>query len=360
MTPKERILAVLNGDTPDLIPFVMYEELVPRGCFEREMRDRGAALLLFCSPVWSETPNVSVKYNTKNGIRTVTYQTPRGEVSERSRTRMDKLDQGGAIGIDGLIKSEHDFDPVISMIDDTEFHLDPDSYSAAVSQTGEDGIVFSPGPDAPFSGTISYFGSHGGLANWVYARQDCPEAFARLVAAEERKVERQLSALFESNADIVALGAIDGQEGRRLFVKGGVSDYYLNAIDRLHERGKRCSLHTHAANNSLYLDLIGKSGVDILESYAAPPMGDTTLAQAREECGEGTPIIAAAPENEFLLGPERTREYVLSLIESDPRPDRLMFGLSEMGTFGLTEETEPLFQDGLRALMDAVEEYGTP
>ena len=360
MTPRERILAVLNGGTPDLIPFLVYEELVPRGEFEREMRDRGAALLVFHSPVWSETPNVKIRYHTKNAIRTITYQTPKGEVSEQSRTHMDKLDQGGAIGIDGLIKTEQDFDPVISMIDDTEYHVDPGTYHAAAKQVGDDGIVFSPGPDAPYSGTISYFGSHGGLTNWVYAQQDFPEAFARLVAAQERKVERQVEALLESQAEIVALGAIDGQEGRSLFVSGGVSDYYLHTIDRFHQRGKKCSLHTHASNNSIYLDLIGKSGVDILESYAAPPMGDTTIAQARQQCGEETPVIAAAPENEFLLGSERTKEYVLSLIESDPRPDRLMFGLSEMGTFGLTEETESIFRDGLRALMDAVEEYGTP
>lgn len=360
MTPRERVRAVLGGRTPDMIPFLIYEELVPRGEFEREMRDRGAALLVFCSPVSSEAPNVSVQYLTRNAIRTVTYHTPKGKISEHSRTHMDNLDQGGTIGIDGLIKSDADFEPVISMIDDTEFHIDSESLRSAVNQVGEDGLVFTPGPDAPYSGTISYFGSHGGLKNWVYAQQDYPEAFARLVAAQERKVERHIKALLESQAEIIALGAIDGQEGRSLFISGGVSDYYLNAVERFHKRGKKCSLHMHAANNSIYLDLIGKSDVDILESYAAPPMGDTTLEEARENCGDETPIIVAAPENEFLLGPERTKAYVLSLIESDPRPDRLLFGLSEMGTFGLTEKTEPVFRDGLRALMDAIELYGSP
>ena len=360
MTPRERVRAVLSGSAHDLIPFVMYEELVPRGEFERELRDRGAALLLFFSPVRSETPNVSVLYHTECSVRTATYRTPAGEISERSRTHMTKLDQSGAIGIDGMIKCEGDFDPVIAMIDDIQYQVDPAVYQTAISRIGEDGIVFVPGPDAPFSATISYFGSHGGLTNWIYAQQDYPKAFARLVAAQNRKTERQLIAILDSPAEIIALGAIDGQEGRRLFTDGGVVDYYRDSVQRFHSRGKMCSVHTHAANNSIYLDLIGASHVDILESYAAPPMGDTTLMEARHVCGEETPIIVAAPENEFLLGPERTREYVLSLIESDPRPDRLMFGLSEMGTFGLTPETEMVFKDGIRALMDALEEHGSP
>ena len=41
-----RINAVLDGGQPDQVPFAPYDELVPRGEFSREMRNRGMGLLI--------------------------------------------------------------------------------------------------------------------------------------------------------------------------------------------------------------------------------------------------------------------------------------------------------------------------
>jgi hypothetical protein len=40
----ERINAVLHHRKPDKIPFAPYDNLIPRGDFEREMRNRGMKL----------------------------------------------------------------------------------------------------------------------------------------------------------------------------------------------------------------------------------------------------------------------------------------------------------------------------
>lgn len=53
MTPTERIEAVLRGGRPDRVPFVPYDNLVPRGSFERELRDRGMGLCLRRSAISS-------------------------------------------------------------------------------------------------------------------------------------------------------------------------------------------------------------------------------------------------------------------------------------------------------------------
>ena len=44
MNVLERINAVLHGERPDRVPYVPYDNLVPRGDFERELRNRGMGL----------------------------------------------------------------------------------------------------------------------------------------------------------------------------------------------------------------------------------------------------------------------------------------------------------------------------
>jgi hypothetical protein len=60
----------------------------------------------------------------------------------------------------------------------------------------------------------------------------------------------------------------------------------------------------------------------------------------------------------FWYGRDQTKAYTLDLLERDPRPDRLVIGMTEMGTYGITDdETERAFKDGLRAIMDAIDEF---
>ena len=57
-------------------------------------------------------------------------------------------------------------------------------------------------------------------------------------------------------------------------------------------------------------------------------------------------------------GADETRAYTLDLLESDPQPARLVIGMTEMGTYGVTDdESERVFQEGVRAIMDAIDAF---
>jgi hypothetical protein len=60
-----RINAVLHHAAPDKVPFAPYDNLVPRGDFERELRNRGLGLCLRRSTIWNEMPHVSVEYKNE-------------------------------------------------------------------------------------------------------------------------------------------------------------------------------------------------------------------------------------------------------------------------------------------------------
>ncbi|GAG44777.1 unnamed protein product, partial [marine sediment metagenome] len=107
-----------------------------------------------------------------------------------------------------------------------------------------------------------------------------------------------------------------------------------------------------------FAELIGETRVDVVEAFTPPPIGDLSLADARAAWGPDTIIWVNFPETVFWYGADQTRDYTLDLLGQDPRPDRLVIGMTEMGTYGVTDdESEQVFKDGMRAIMDAIDEF---
>ena len=53
------------------------------------------------------------------------------------------------------------------------------------------------------------------------------------------------------------------------------------------------------------------------------------------------------------------RERAERLLKQDRASRRLVIGMTEMGSYGITDDaTERLFKDGMRAVMDAIDDQG--
>jgi hypothetical protein len=358
----ERIHAVLHGGEPDVVPFAPYSNLVPRGEFDREMRNRGMGLCVRVSSVWSETPNVA-KEERREGDTVVTiYKTPVGDVSTRTRIHAGRISDGESAEVEGLIKSEADFEPVICMLDDEVFHRDDGIYWNAVRDVGADGIVRDTALDMeapPYGATRVYFGSYFGLERWVFAQRDWPERFARLVQAQERRDERRLLLAAESPADFTAFGWFEGLWGAEQFAKHELP-FYQKWVPYLQSRGKLCALHCDATRNLRAIaPLLRQTGVAVIEAYTPPPVGELTVAEVREIWGPETVIWVNPPETLFWAGAEQTYDWTVNLLRSDAPGNRLVLGFTEMGPWGATDdETERIFKDGTRAIADAIDSAG--
>lgn len=143
---RTRINAVLHQETPDQIPFVPYDNLVPRGDFERMLRNRGMGLCLRRSTIWEETPHVSVETKNEGDIAVRIYHTPKGDLTTRSKTHVGRIkDDDLDLDVEGLVKGVEDYAAAIFMIDDTILHLDGSILADATRDIGTDGIVRDSG-----------------------------------------------------------------------------------------------------------------------------------------------------------------------------------------------------------------------
>jgi len=355
----ERMNAVLHHQNPDRVPYAPYHNLVPRGDFERELGERGMGLLVRLSGrVWTETPNVEVETKTEGGIVTTTYHTPEGDVWTQSVTHLGRIGDGMAVETEGMIKGVEDIDPVIFMIEDTVFHVDNSAYFDLVRDLGTYGLVRETGLHPPYDATRGLFGGYSGIPAWVYAQQDYPDHFARLMESIERQQERRFPLVASSPMENIAVGSLDGHYGPERWEKY-ILPFYQKYVPLLQAAGKICHFHAHASNIIPYKELVRQTGVDVVEAFTPPPVGDLFIAEAREAWGSDTVIWVNFPETIFYYGAEETKQYTRDLLLSDPPGNRLVIGFTEMGTYGIQDaESERLFKAGFRAITEAIEEYG--
>ena len=357
-----RINAVLHHQPPDQVPFAPYDNLMPRGDFVRELRNRGMGLCLRRSTIWPEMPHVSLEIRTEGDTMVTTYHTPVGDVSTRTRTHAGRISDGQAVELEGMIKSVKDYAPVIFMLEDTVFHVDNSAYFDAVRDVGRDGIVRDFGLDfesPPYGATRRYFGDIYGLDRWIYAQLDYPDHFARLLQAQERRDERRLQLAADSPAEFIAFGWLEGLWGPDKFRQYELP-FYQKWLPFLQARGKICALHCDATKNlRSYQDVIAQTGIDVVEAFTPPPVGELSLPEARAAWGNKTIIWLNFPETIFWSGPERTKAYTIALLKSDAPGRALVIGFTEMGLWGATDdETERVFKAGIMAVMEAIEAYG--
>ncbi len=312
-------------------------------------------LCLRRSAIWSEMPEVRVENRTEGDLVYTIYHTPVGSVRSAVRTHVGRISDGESVEAEWMIKGPEDFEPVIFMVDNTVFHADYEGFLGHVRDIGGDGIVRLDGPNPPYDATDQFFS----LEDWSAAQHDYPEQFARLLEACERRLERMMPLILEAPGELTSMGSLSGIYGPRQYEQY-VVPFYRKYAPQLMEAGKIPILHAHNNNLRAFVDLVAQTGVPAVEAFTPPPCGDLPLSEARKAWGQETVIWVNFPETLFLLGKQQTYEYTADLLKQDAGSGRLVIGMTEMGSYGITDdESERQFKDGMRAIMDAIDDYGT-
>jgi hypothetical protein len=210
------------------------------------------------------------------------------------------------------------------------------------------------GPSPPYDQTDHYFSLEG----WAQAQADHPSEFARLLEAVEQQSERMIPLVLEAPGEFVAVGSLSGIYGPKQYEKYALP-FYEGCVPELIAAGKMPALHAHNSNLTSFVDLVKRTGVPVIEAFTPPPVGDLSLADARAAWGPDVVIWVNFPETIFLLGRQETYDYTVDLLAQDMSSGRLVIGMTEMGSYGITDdESERLFKDGMRAIVDAIDGHG--
>lgn len=351
MNNRERILKIFNHEVPDRVPFMAFSELLPRGEFEREMRDRGMGLITHCTSLSSEMPNVETTTGKAGDHYVTVYRTPAGKVF----TQHDLRNRSGGSGLQGryLIKGIEDYRPVIFMIDDTNYHRNEAEFIKVDRELGGDGITHTWTDEPPYMDAQYYMG----LEKWSYEQYDHPEEFRALLEALERRQDRRLKLLLDCPEQyLINLGNLAGNFGPQQY-RLHMLPYFRKYARLFREKGKITTVHADALNLNEFKDIAMEHEVDVIEAFTPPPVGNLSLSDARKAWGKDVILHINFPESVFYEGYEKTKQYTVDLLKSDPCY-RKFIGFTEMGLMSMDDGNRTLFQNGVEAIMDAIDLAG--
>ncbi len=359
MNNRDRILAVIRGEKPDKVPFCIFSDLMPRGSFERMLRNKGLGLLTNVGPLInepasiSETPNVSITSSKCQNGDKITYSTPAGDINYevcRGSLRTSSLDW--KIPQTPLIKDINDYGPLIFLIDDTVYNINPKEFKLIDEDLGDDGLLHLVAGIAPYIESQYMLG----LENWTFQKHDHPEDFSRLLKALENRNQRYMEKLAGIEVfDLVYLGDMSDNLGPDEYLQYALP-FFKKYSKLFRKKGKKCGIHVHARLLERQIEVLKAMAPDFLESYTPPPYSDLPLDKLRRVLGEKVIVLINCPETIFYNGYNRTKRYIKDLLKSDPGPMKLI-GFTEMGMMGVNrKDIRDIFKEGFRAVYDAIEE----
>lgn len=303
MTQRERILAAVNGQTPDKVPFMLdlshyyYEKNnkewnILSGYVEPEYDlidyhrkfDAGFYIpnqALMFSSAYGPNTKVDVKTLTVEGNPEIhwRYETPLG-VIERIRI-WEPASYSWAIKKWG-VTTEEDLRVLGYAMADRSFSPLPDNYVAWKNYVGDLGVVYlTPGYSA-MGYLLNYW---MGIENTVYACMDWEDTMHEVVDMINDSNLKQVEMLARYPGEIILMGdnfSSDIQPPS--FFAEWSADYYRRAIEIFHLHGKKVAVHVDGKLRGA-IGMIRDVGADIIDATTPPPMGDLTPAQCREEAG---------------------------------------------------------------------------
>lgn len=348
MNQRERILAALHHRYPDIVPWTIYQGILPEVGLARELQEQGLAINICWAPVCDiARPNVKVEERVEGQMIYRKYTTPVGSLSSVHRVTALRPGLDTTWTVKYPVKDVGDYAVAEFMVNDQEYAPSDDAYLELDRSLEGRGIVTVDTGLTPLQKMlIDFMGYEAfGIGQHRYARE-----FDHLYDAFWESCEATHRIAANSEAEFCHCG--DNTNARvispKLFEKY-CAPFYEVATDILHARNKIYLVHMDGALAPLK-DMIAGTQIDVIEAFTPRPLGDLSLAEARE-AWRGKVIWVNFPENVFLMGTEETRRYAIDLLrQAAPGDDFLL---------GITEDIEcSVLEGSLRAVTETVNSHG--
>ena len=367
MTNRERLLAIMEGRSPDRIPWIprmllwwlahrnagtlpeKYEGLRLRDI----ERDLGMGTAARNGLVYTSRCRNVEAATRFDGMNIVTdYVTPIGTVSSVLK-RTTELDAAGIkpLEVEKPIKRPEDYDVLMYIVENTEYFPCYEEYEAYDREIGDDGYPIVTTGDGPFHTFLEKLvGYEKGYLDLV----DHTEKVERLLELMAQKHREELwPVIANSPARLILHGAhYDTQMTPPRLFKQYITPYFQEFSALLHEHGKILAHHADADSSHILGDL-KEAGYDMVECFTTAPLVNCTLKEAREAWGTGMIIWGGVPSIllEDAVSDEEFDSYMEDMFATIAPGDAFILGVADNVT------SEAKLSRVIR-IGEMVEEYG--
>ncbi len=309
MTNRERLLAILEGRSPDRVPWIPRLEIWHRAqAYRGTLPDRLQGLTLreveralgVGTPARAgrvfrvEYQNMDVLTNDE-GFNTITeYVTPKGTArAVQSRSAYEAgvgiIDQ---IHTEYPLKSEEDYDIWMYVVENTVYIPIYEEYEAYDREIGDDGLPMVSVGDCPFHyWLLNLVGYQQGYLHLMDFRHRV-EALLQVMTEKDREMWKVVA---QSPAKLLLHGdSLSSQMTPPHYFNQYITPYYQEFTELLHAHDKTLAMHADN-DTSAILSNIQEAGFDMVECFVTKPMAKVTLKDARDAWGTSIIIWGGIP-----------------------------------------------------------------
>jgi uroporphyrinogen-III decarboxylase len=342
-TSRERVLAVLAGEKPDRVPFIVWDNKIPSPEIQRRLLDLGACIIVKSSVWHQQLDGIEVRRATlpptADGhprIQTI-YRTPAGELS----TTHVQL-PGTPWEEKHLFESEGDYDALEALLQARRYLPAFDDFRQADNRYAGQSLARPATVHSPLHEVIYEL---MGVENFCLEWADNRDRVLRLVDRMAADVDARLRLMAESPAHLCV---IDGNTEASIVGLNRYREFYLPHIERacktIHAAGKFAGAHLDGNNRLIAADVAG-TALDFIESFIPPPDCDLPLADARRAWPEKTIMANLAPSL-HVQGPAAVRAHARRLLaDGAGNGRRFMVGVIEDVPYRGLETLAPLAEE---------------
>ena len=351
MNGRERIMAALRHEEPDVIPFSMYIEtlhLAGLALYEpwRKLLDNGlcihAAMAAQTHKVISPNATMDITHHygsatswspvdllmAWNSPHEITGNicTPVGKLTLKAK--VESLDLSFMLPWfpeDGyIIKNIDDYNVIKYLIEDTDYTPNYDDIKEFQMILGNYGIIPAFVPKSPFQSMLMLMGAHR-LSLDYYMHQKEFDDLYRAIYKKELEIYKIAA---ESPAEVIwGPDNVTSLITSPKFFEKYSLPFYNEVADIFHKHDKIYVVHMDGELKSLG-ELIAKSRIDVIEGFTPPPVGDLPIAEARKIWKDKV-IWANFPEPVSLQGQGAVRKMTREMLKSAAPGDNFLMAITE-------------------------------
>ena len=364
MTPRERVLAILKGQKPDVVPWLgdldyWATALIGRGerptdfkqsdSYIQWHRDLGVGFYLQgYFPFKTIIENCAVKEWNEGNLRRRQIETPHGTLRETWTWLTDSFAEAPT---EHLVKSVADLAAYRYVHENTRYEPDYAFAEQRRAQVGEMGIVLCYLPKSPLMQMIAL---DAGVTAVVEMYAEAPEEFAQTIEAVRRSHDAASRIAVESPAEVLMIPEnLSSECVGKNFYNTFMRDYEETWAIRIREAGKFSCIHLDGTMKGLLREVCSTS-LNFIEALTPAPVGDVAIEDWAEWSGNSRTILwGGLPGVHFtdLVSDDQFDAHVknvLSVMRKQPRY-----------VLGVADQVPP---DGqarrVRRVRELVEQYG--
>lgn len=340
MTERERVFALLNGQTPDQvpwfgdlaywIPYAIQQGIIDASSAEDGLyqlhRDLGVGFYLQgYFPYRSVAGNVDVT-RTKQGRQIITeWSTPVGSL----RQVEVELPESYTVAIrEHMIKDLNDLATFVYIEEQTKYEPDYALAERRHSLINDNGVVLCYLPKSPYMDLVAL---KAGIVTVVEMAADEPERFQEYLDRLEICADRAALLALQSPAEFLMIPENISSEvvGKRPY-HAYVEQYHRKWFSRIRESGKVSLVHMDGTMRGLLRE-VSEAGADIMEALTPAPTGDIEVEEMHKWACDSTILWGGIPGACFTdqMSDQAFDTYVTRVLESWRASPRYVLGVAD-------------------------------